>query len=323
VKVAIERIEYYLPEKQESSNDLSRDNPDWDVTKIAEKTGISHRYISSPTETVTMMGFEAATKLFDGGVSRESIDFLILVTQTPDYSIPTSACILQNTLQLNHSVLAFDINLGCSGFIYALNISCSLIESKQAKRGIVICSEKYTQHIDLQDRTCRPLFSDGAAAVVVGLSNKNAINSFNLGSDGSGYSNLIIPKESDKIKNSIPGSLFMNGSAVFMFTMNMVPKCINAVLENANLQINDIDAFIFHQAGKVVIDEIKKKLKLPSEKVFTNYEKVGNTVSASIPIALKDAEEEKFLKAGDRCMLVGFGVGYSWGGCIIEWDGLL
>ena len=323
MKVAIERIEYYLPEKQENSHDLARDNPDWDVNKIAEKTGISHRYISSSTETVTMMGFEAATKLFDSGVLRETIDFLILVTQTPDYAIPTSACILQYTLKLNHSVLAFDINLGCSGFIYALNIGGSLIESKQAERGIIICSEKYTQHINSQDRTCRPLFSDGAAAIVVGRSNKNAINSFDLGSDGAGYSNLIIPKKSDKIKNSIPGSLFMNGSAVFMFTMDMVPKCINSVLEKANLQIDDIDAFIFHQAGKVVIDEIKKKFKLPSAKVFTNFEKVGNTVSASIPIALKDADEENFIKAGDRLMLVGFGVGYSWGGCVIEWDGLV
>ena len=188
---------------------------------------------------------------------------------------------------------------------------------------MLICSETYTKYIDKKDRTNRPLFSDGAAAALLEPDKNDNLGPFDLGTDGSGYSSLIVP--SSGARNVKEGNqepkLFMNGAQVFMFTMETVPECINNLLDKAKKHISDIDLFVFHQASKLVIDNIIRRLNLPEEKVFVNCQQIGNTVSASIPIALKDAVEQKRLKNGDLVMLVGFGVGLSWGGCLIEWGG--
>lgn len=320
MKVAIEKIEYYLPENKQDGDELLQDNPDWRIQDIEAKTGITRRYKSGVGESVIDMAEKAANKLFASNIDidKTSIDFLILVTQVSTYTLPTSACILQDRLGLKTSTMAFDVNLGCSGYVYALSIAAGLIESGQANRGIIICSDNYTSKIDRHDRTCRPIFSDAAAATIVGKSLVNGISAFDLGTDGSGYKNLIIPNDDDDIEGSKPGFLFMAGAAVFLFTMSMVPKCVNSVLTKSRKKITDIDLFIFHQASKVVIDKITASLNLPEEKVYTNYQQIGNTVSATIPIALKDAYKDGKLHAGDSSMLVGFGVGYSWGGCIVE-----
>ena len=318
MRVSIEKIEYYLPENKEEGKELLRDNPDWRIQDIEAKTGITRRYKAGIGESVVDMAEKSANKLFDSGVKKTSIDFLILVTQTSDYILPTSACILQDRLGLETSTMAFDVNLGCSGYVYALSIAAGLIESGQADRGVIVCSDNYTTNIDPHDRTCRPIFSDAAAATVVGRSNVDGISAFDLGTNGSGYKNLIIPNEHDNIAGAKPGFLFMAGAAVFLFTMGMVPKCVNNVLAKSGKKIDDIDLFIFHQASKIVIDKITDNLSLPIEKVYTNYQQIGNTVSASIPIALKDAFKDGKLHAGDCSMLVGFGVGFSWGGCIVE-----
>jgi 3-oxoacyl-[acyl-carrier-protein] synthase-3 len=320
MKVAIEKIEYYLPENKLDGNELLRDNPDWRIQDIEAKTGITRRYKAGIGESVIDMAEKAANKLFATNIDidKASIDFLILVTQVSSYTLPTSACILQDRLGLKTSTMAFDVNLGCSGYVYALSIAAGLIESGQANRGVIICSDHYTSKIDPHDRTCRPIFSDAAAATIVGKSLIDGISAFDLGTNGSGYKNLIIPNDGDDIEGAKPGFLFMAGAAVFLFSMSMVPKCINNVLAKSGKNITDVDLFVFHQASKVVIDKITAKLNLPIEKVYTNYQHIGNTVSATIPIALKDAYEDGSLRAGDCSMLVGFGVGYSWGGCIIE-----
>jgi len=318
MKVAIEKIEYYLPENKVGGEELLRDNPDWRIQDIEAKTGITRRYKAGIGESVIDMAEKAANKLFASNVDRASIDFLILVTQISSYTLPTSACILQDRLGLETSTMAFDVNLGCSGYVYALSIATGLIESGQANRGVIICSDNYTSKIDPHDRTCRPIFSDAAAATIVGKSKVDGISAFDLGTNGSGYKNLIIPHDDDNIVGAKSGYLFMAGAAVFLFTMSMVPKCINNVLAKSGKKMADVDLFIFHQASKIVIDKITANLNLPSEKVYTNYQEIGNTVSASIPIALKDAFKDGRLHAGDCSMLVGFGVGFSWGGCIVE-----
>ena len=325
MKIAIKGIEYYLPSKTEDGSTLKKDNPDWCIDSIEQKTGIQVRYVSDPEQTVSDMATHAAEKLFASGVHKEDIDFLILITQSPDYILPATACILQDRLGLKKSCMAFDVNLSCSGFIYGLAIGGGLIETGLAKKGMLICSETYTKYIDKSDRTCRPLFSDSASATLLESHNSTSLGPFEMGTDGSGFRNLVVPSNNSQAEDVgvAKGKLFMDGSKVFMFTMDMVPKCVNALLKKSGNTINDIDLFVFHQASKLVIDNIIRHLGLPEEKVFVNYHRVGNTVSASVPIALKDAVDGKRLKRGDLVMLVGFGVGYSWGACLVEWDTIL
>ena len=309
MRVAIEAIEYYLPQRTEDGSVLVRDNPDWRIADIERKTGVRTRHIADPEQTVVELAVGAAEQLFASGVQRSEIDFLILVTQSPDYVLPTSACILQDRLGLPRSCMAFDVNLGCSGFVYGLAIGGPLIEAGMANKGIIICSETYTKYIRKDDRTCRPLFSDGAAATVIGSCSNDALGPFEMGTDGSGATNLLVTA----------GQLHMEGAKVFQFTMDMVPRCVTALLERSRQTVEDIDLFVFHQASQLVLENVVRRLKLPEEKVFMNYQHIGNTVSASIPIALKDAEDQHRLSRGDQVMLVGFGVGYSWGACLVRW----
>lgn len=320
MKVALNAIEYYLPSETEDGSCLKEENPDWRIDDIESKTGIQIRHISAPDETATDMAVLAAKKLLDSAVDVEDIDFLIFVTQSPDYLLPTSACLIQDHLGLKTSCMAFDVNLGCSGFIYGLAMGGALIESGIAKGGLLICSDTYTKYIDKHDRTCRPLFSDGAAAAHLTASKTDLLGPFEMGSDGSGFDKLIVESGGARNIDLKEKKLFMAGSDVFMFTMNMVPKCVDALLAKANLNIDQIDLFVFHQASKLVIDNIIRRLELPEEKVFTNYQNIGNTVSATIPIALSDAVKAKRLNNGDQVMLVGFGVGLSWGGCVVCWN---
>ena len=321
MKVDIETIEYYLPERVEDNDLLEKENPDWRMSDLVKKTGVLKRYISDKNQTSVDMAVIAAEKIFQNGVDRHEIDFVVLVTQSPDYLLPTSACLIQDKLNLKKECMAFDINLGCSGYIYGLSVCSSLIETGVAKKGLLICSETYTKFIDKSDRTCRPLFGDAAAATLLTACVNDKLGPFTFGTDGSGYDNLILRGSGARVENdsNAINNLFMEGAKVFMFTMDMVPKSVEGMLKKVDLSIDEIDLFVFHQASKLVIDNITRRLDLPEEKVFRNYQDIGNTVSASIPIALKDAEDKKVLKRGDKVMLTGFGVGFSWGSCLLEW----
>jgi 3-oxoacyl-[acyl-carrier-protein] synthase-3 len=317
LKTTIKKIEYYLPHITENGQDLLNDNPDWRIEDIQSKTGIYQRHIAIEEDMIEMARL-ASEKLFENGVNRDEIDLIILVTQSPAYPLPTSACILHEKLNLKKSCMAFDVNLGCSGFVYALAMCSSLIESGVASSGLIVCSDTYTKYIDSSDRTCRPIFSDGAAAALIAKSLEDRIGPFELGTDGSGAEHLIVKPNIED--SNLPDKLYMNGSQVFMFTMNRVPKCVDALVYSSAINLNDIDLFVFHQASKLIIENLTRRLELNEEKVFVNYKNVGNTVSASIPIALKQAYDEKKLRTGDKVMLIGFGVGLSWGACLMTCD---
>lgn len=323
MKVKISAISYHLPNTIEGVDALQRDNPDWDIEKIIGKTGVRYRHISAQGETAVDLAFAAGEKLLVDIPSREQIDLLILVTQSPDYVLPTSACILQDRLHLSKACMAFDINLGCSGFVYALSIAGGLIESGVARKGLVLCSDTYSKYIEKNDRICRPIFSDGAAAILVERSKTDDMGPFESGTDGAGFDRLIVrhsgSRDAEQTADFRRGHLEMHGSDVFLFTMRVIPPCINKLLERAGLILKDIDLFVFHQASKLVIDNLVRHLALDEEKVFVNYESVGNTVSATIPIALKDAEVQGRLKEGDTVLLAGFGVGLSWSATVIRW----
>ncbi len=321
LNATIESIEYVIGKNSITNEQLKLENPDWRLNDITKKTGVSIRFSSNKNETTADLAVNAASKILESSVDRNEIDFVVLVTSSPDYVLPTTACIIQNRLELNNNCIAFDINLGCSGFIYALSVVGSMISSGIAKKGLLLCGDTYTKYIHKNDRVCRPIFSDGAAAVLISKSNIQNIGPFEFGTDGSGFQNLIVPGSGARIlqENETAQQLYMNGSKVFMFTMNIVPTLVRSLINKAYLKMEDIDLFVFHQASRIVLENIERKLALPPEKVFSNLETKGNTVSATIPIALKDAETQGRLKRGDTVALIGFGVGLSWGGCIMKW----
>ena len=317
----ISDIQYYLPPKLLSNEDLVFDNPDWRMDDIEKKTGIKYRYICEDAQTSKDIALLACEKIFNSNVRRSDIDFLIVITESPEYIAPAMSCDLQNSLGLETSIASFDVNLGCSGFVYGLMVADSILCANNYSNGLLVCVDTYSKYISSNDRTCRPLFSDAASATLITASKKKTVGPFVLGTDGSGYKDLMV-KNSGTIKDiDIDRNLyFMNGSAVFMFTMRVVPKAVNDLLIKEKCNAEDIDLFVFHQASKLVIDNLKRLLKLSNEKVFENYQLVGNTVSSSIPIALSQAKSAKKIKKGSIVMLVGFGVGLSWGATILRYN---
>ena len=223
----ISAIEYYFPKSKENNAEFKKNNPKVNIERIKEKTGINNRYISGKNETVIDISIKAANKLLQK-FSKNKVEFLILVTQTSNYRIPTSACIIQSKLKLRNDIIAFDMNLGCSGFIYALRMASSLIESKQAKNGIIICADTYTKYISKTNTACRPIFSDAASAILISKSEKNKIGPFELGADGSGADALELPTGTNQI--------VMNGAKVLTFAMDVVPKNVNKLLKKIKIE---------------------------------------------------------------------------------------
>lgn len=327
----IKAIEYYLPDNIVSNDNIVAEFPEWSVEKIAEKVGINSRRIASKTETASDMAIRAAEKLFHNNpaILREDVDFILFCTQSPDYFLPSSACIIQERLGLPTSCGAFDYNLGCSGYIYGLTIAKGLIAGGIAKNILLLTAETYNKYIHPRDKGNRTIFGDAATASIISTSGFGEIKEFVLGTDGRGADNLIVKagatKHPDKIndldydENGNPKSsdyLFMNGSEIFSFTQKNVPEVVKKVLAINELNINDINLTIFHQANKFMLEFLRKKIKIPKEKFFINMEEIGNTVSNSIPIAIKDSLAEGIFQG--NILLCGFGVGYSWGGCIIK-----
>lgn len=320
----IKAIDYHLPESTLSNEDLSRQFPEWSVDKIASKTGINSRRIASSSECSSDLAVAAANKLFqsDNGLDREQVDFLIFCTQTPDYFLPTTACILQDRLGLPTSIGAFDFNLGCSGYVYGLGLGTSLIESGQAENVLLLTGDTYSKLLAPEDRSVRAIFGDGASATWLSAqaSTDPLIGPFVYGTDGAGYKNLIV--ESGAMRDQEGTSdrfLRMNGSEIFTFTISAVPKLVNQTLEKAGLGLDDIDWFIFHQANAFMMEHLRKKLDIPANKFVVQLDEFGNTVASSIPIAITATANQNQIKPGQKLMTVGFGVGYSWAATIITW----
>lgn len=332
MKIGIKAIEYYLPETILTNEQLVTEYGEWSDDKIYSKTGIRSRHICRNDECASDLGYQAAMKLFENGVATpQDIDFIIFATQSPDYPLPTTACLLQDRLGTPKSTGALDINLGCSAFIYGLMLAKSLVYSKIARQVLLITAETYSKYIHPQDKSTRTIFGDAAAATLIGETD-NDIGEFDLGTDGSGKDILIVPsggsrkhtddemrqRESSDDKVHFPDHLFMDGAEVLNFTIREVPESVNKVLEKNSLSKDDIDLYVFHQANKFMLDYLRKKMKIPQEKFYINLEDTGNTVSPTIPIALKRAQEVGLIKSGDKVLLSGFGVGLSWGSTIIS-----
>lgn len=325
-------IEYVLPEKILKNEELAALYTNWTAEKIEIKTGIRTRHVANRDETAADLGIAAARKLIAMNVvPKEEIDFILCVTQSPDYKLPTTACIMQEQLGLEKNTGAFDINLGCSGYIYGLAVAKSLIETNIAKNVLLITAETYSKHINPMDKSTRTIFGDGAAATLVGHGGME-ICGFDLGTDGSGKDFLIIPtggarkpstpetaieKEIDRNVRS-EDNLYMSGADIFEFTIREVPASVKRILKKENLKKDSVDLFIFHQANRFMLDFLEKLMKLDKTKCYHNFADTGNTVCASIPIAFKRAMVDGTVKPNQTILLSGFGVGLSWGSTLIR-----
>lgn len=331
MKTYIKAISYALPDKILSNEDLVREFPEWSVDKIANKIGVTKRHICSENETAVDIAIKAAGKLFSehSEIQRSEIDFVILCTQSPDYFLPTSACIIQDKLGLRTDIGAFDFNLGCSGYVYGLSVAKGLICGGIAENVLLITSETYSKHIHPKDKGNRTIFGDAASATVISKTGFAEIGNFSLGTDGRGAENLIVKTGAMKYRdakgdisfdeNSNPKSsdyLFMDGSEIFNFTMEAVPQLVKNTLLKNNIEQDDVNLFVFHQANKYMLNFIRKKIKIDESKFFYCMEDVGNTVSSTIPIALYEAKKLGVLSG--KILLAGFGVGYSWAGIVVN-----
>ena len=330
MKSYIKAISYYLPENVLTNEQLSQEFPEWTVEKIAAKIGVNQRHITSENETAADMGIKAAEKLFaEHNIDRSQIDFLLFCTQSPDYFLPTSACVMQRNLDLPTSCGALDFNLGCSGFVYGLSLAKGLIAGNIAKNVLFITAETYSKHLHPKDKGNRTIFGDAASATLISTEGFAEIGEFVLGTDGAGAENLIVKSGAMRQKslandlhfdeNNNPQSsdyLFMDGGEIFNFTADAVPVLVEETLKKNNLKQENIDLFVFHQANKYMMNYLRKLIDIEKDKFYIYLENVGNTVSSTIPIALYEAQKENMLKG--NVLLAGFGVGYSWGATILK-----
>lgn len=324
--VGISGIGSYVPEKVITNQDLSRivdTSNEW----IIERTGIQERRIvDEKTATSDIASIAAEKALADAKLKAEDMDLIIVATATPDHAFPSTACIVQKNIGATKAA-AFDISVGCSGFVYALAVGEQFIKSGFYERVLVIGAETLSKIVDWQDRNTCVLFGDGAGACILEKCEENmGILVSQLGSDGTNGSVLIQPAggsrqpaNEDTVKNRLH-FIKMEGREVFKFAVRVMDKASQSVIQKANLKLEDIDFFVPHQANIRIIEAAAKKLDLEQSKIYVNLNKYGNMSSASIPVALQEAIEEKRIKKGDNVLLVAFGAGLTWASMIIKWN---
>ena len=319
-----------------SNNKLFSEN---DIIKFSNTTGIAEFRVADETSTTSDLGFEAAKKLIlEMGIDKNDIDILIFVSQTPDYlNIPNTAPILQDKLGLPKSCLAFDIPLGCSGYVYGLSTISSYMQSPNFKKGLLICGDTISKIVNPEDKSSSMLFGDAASATILERKESDAVWHFNLGSDGAGFKAIIIndggsrtPFNANSLEATDYGEsikrnqceLSLEGMDVFSFGITQAPKSVKELMDFANLQNDEIDFAVFHQANKMMNEMIRKKLKLEIEKTAYSLEKFGNTSSASIPVTMVTELQQQLQSGKNRLLLCGFGVGLSWGSCYLTTEKL-
>jgi 3-oxoacyl-[acyl-carrier-protein] synthase III len=299
-----------------------------ELEKIVKYTGVRGRHIAVEGQCTSDLCFSAAVKLLDElNWKLDTIDVLILVTQTGDYILPATSCTLQHRLGLSNSCAAFDVNLGCSGYVYGLWMMQSLLSAGRLSRGLLLAGDTISRICSLEDRATRPLFGDAGTATALERDDGADVSHFSLGTDGRGRNHLIVPAGGFRHRSGLAPAmrsareggnnrrgddLYMNGAEIFAFTLQQVPPMIEGLMANRGWSVDDVHAFVMHQANSFMLRHLGKKMKLPDEKVLIAMEAFGNTSSASIPLALNSALRETMVQQPINLVLAGFGVGYSW-----------
>jgi 3-oxoacyl-[acyl-carrier-protein] synthase-3 len=330
---ALGAVSSYLPKTVVSNDDLEAMFPDGNVARIADKTGIATRHVVTD-ETVTDLAAAAAETLFrDHGIDRSTIDFLLLCTQSPDFAMPTTSCLVHERLGLRADAAALDLGMGCSGYVYGLGVAKGLIESGQARNVVLVTADTLTRYINPADKQLRTIFGDGAAATLLTAAPDGpTIRGLAYGTDGGGARHLLVPAggladgaslspEATAAARGIESNgydMHMNGGEVFAFSLRAVPDTVRRSLASARLDIGEIDVFVLHQANAFMLETLRKKLRIPVERFVVEMAHCGNTTSSSIPIALEAALRSGQVRPGMRAMFVGFGVGLSWASVVVD-----
>ena len=306
---------------------------DKDLAKITASTGVRSRHVVEENVCTSDLCHAAAERLLeDTGWPRESIDVLIFVSQTPDYILPATACALHGRLGLAAGCAAFDVNLGCSGYVYGLWLAANLINGG-ARRVLLLAGDTVSRIVSPLDRSVAFLFGDAGTATLLESQPGVPPMFFELGTAGAAKDHLIVPaggfrkpadaqtaarseREGGNVRSD--QDLFMSGSEIFAFTMGTVPGMCKAVLKSANWSMESVDAFVMHQANRFMLQHLSKQMRIPQDKFVLALENYGNTSSASIPLAMSEVLGERLRNASARLLLAGFGVGFSWASAAIE-----
>lgn len=340
---SIRAIEYYLPPGVLTNEELAPLFPGRSSQELAQKTGVVERRVAAQGDCSSDLGVAVAQKLFQRtGYGPSDFDFLLLCTQTPDYFLPATACLVQSRLGIPTSAGAFDFNLGCSGYIYGLGLATALVENGQARRLLLITADTVGRLANPTDRATRVLFGDAATATVIEACARSVeLGPFLYGTDGSGAENLItyegafryfasLDMNGSNGSNGFNGAgkhnsrplVRMNGGKIVEFSVATVPPLLDELFRRAGVTMPEIDLFVFHQASNYILEMLRSTLRIPREKYYISMSHSGNTAASTIPIALRNAYEEGRLAPGNKVVLVGFGVGLSWGATLVRWAGL-
>lgn len=331
MKVYIKALAYNLPEKVLTNEMIAQEFPEWTVEKIDKKIGIKQRHVTVEGETASDLAVGAAEKLFaENNYDRSLIDYVVFVTQSPDYHLPTTACTIQTRLGLSKRITVIDVNLGCNGFVAGLSLAKAVIIAGQAKNVLLLTGETYSKYMHERDKSNRTIFGDGAAATLVSTEGMAEVGEFVIGTDGTGAENLIVksggarhPKPIDDLKFDDFGNprssdnLYMDGPAILNYSLDSIPQLVEDVLEKNHVTMDDIDLHVYHQANTFLANLERRKLRIPEEKYYCNIENFGNTVSSTIPIALCEALKEGRINQGSKVLSVAQGLGYTWGGMVL------
>lgn len=319
-------IAVHFPEKVETNDQLQAAYPAWDMPRIEEKTGIARRHIAAENELSSDLGVTAAKKLFaEHDIDPQSIDFLLFCTQTPDYPLPTTACLMQPRLGLRKEVGALDFNLGCSGFVYGLALADGLIRTGSVRRVLLITAETYSKYIDEGDRSLRTIFGDAAAATLIEAGDEPTLTAFQYGTDGTGADTLLVMDKGlrpaddalrPRHRHRWKSALYMDGPSLISFAVAAIPQLVTNILAAGNWRREDVDLYILHQATLKMLQQLLEGLQIRPEQMPIVLENCGNTVSSTIPIVIDQLRRDGRLTFGMRNMLIGFGVGWSWAGCL-------
>lgn len=315
----IKGISVYLPNDVVTNEQITAQFPEWSGQKILDKIGVQQRYIAQKNEFTSDMATQAIRKLLEEyQIDKKDIDYLIVCTQTPDYQLPTTACLVQQMVGFPTSCGALDINQGCSGYIYGLSLAKGLVASGNFKNILLVTADVYSKLIHPKDKGNISIFGDAATATLISTSGQYRIGNFTMGTDGTGAENLIVRNSAmryskTKDTNDMNNFLQMKGGEIFKFVIKYVPSMLFDNMKVNDQNINTIDLFVFHQANTFILEKLRQEMKIPVEKYVLEMLNCGNTVSSSVPIAMKSHSDKYPHKKADILQIAGFGVGYSWG----------
>ncbi len=331
--VRVAGIASCVPSRTESVDDLAQIFGLDDAKKIEAVTGVSTRHIADIGICTSDLCVAAAERLLtELAWERNSVDALIFISQTPDYLVPATSCVIHGRLGLAKTCATFDVTLGCSGYVYGLWLASVLLASGGCERTLILVGDTITRNASPRDRSVAPLFGDAGTATALDRDSSAPSSVFTLGTDGTGYDKLIVPasgfrhrrneetgirreRENGNIRSD--EDLYMDGAEIFSFTLREVPPLIETSLQQAGWLVDDVDAFVFHQANEFMLKHLSKKMKLPADKVVLTLKDYGNTSSASIPLSISHALRDDLTHNTRNLVIAGFGVGMSWAAAAI------